>query len=249
MQKKTFHAIAIMITLFIASCKKNNTSDTGNNSAFSNTPMAKATYDNNNYGIYKGVFVGSSGYVIVNINNDNTLNATMKIDGVNYTFSTMQTVSQGQATSVNFVSGANSFTFTVNANGTNPAVTNLVFPGHNNAGMSITKETSLGVVGIFEGTYKENATGGDQGIWNMTIGLGGVHGMAHHTDFAYETYPLAGTESNKQINASSYLPNQGNNNGTPCNGTTLQGTVSGDNISGTFNNCWGGGTWKGTRTF
>ncbi|HEX9979776.1 MAG TPA: hypothetical protein VGB50_04335, partial [Flavobacterium sp.] len=67
-----------MTFLLITSCSEDSSS--GGN--LSDTPDANAEHDTSNFGIYKGVFVGSSGVVTVNINNDNSITAKLRINGV-----------------------------------------------------------------------------------------------------------------------------------------------------------------------
>lgn len=213
-----------LVVLLFTACKKsgdsNEAPDTGN---FSNTPLAKAAYDNNNYGIYKGVFVGSSGTVVINVNNDNTITATLKVDGTTYNFTSTQTVQQNQATSINFSSGSNSFSFTADANGANPKVSNIVFTGHPDAAVAIMKETSSSLVKLYEGTYKENAAGGETGIWNMVITTSLITGNAKSNGTSFH-YTMDGYVSNDHIVASSPDP-QIVPVGAP-RGSTIYGEVS-----------------------
>ncbi|HVT86759.1 MAG TPA: hypothetical protein VHD35_16255 [Chitinophagaceae bacterium] len=231
--------ICIAVGLLIVTCSKNNNSQ---NDGLQNTPTAKATYDNSNYGIYKGIFVGSTGYVIININNDNTVSATLKIDGITYNFTSSQTIQLNQPASINFISGANSFTFSVAANGANPAISNLVISGHPAAAIAVLKESSSELVEVFEGTYAENAVGGELGAFNLAIKGNEVVGIAHDSQQLYN-YTIAGTVSNNHINA---VVSPG--------GSIVEGTISGaddNNISGTYSaTATGGtpGTWSGKRT-
>ena len=145
--KRCLSTITIAALLFVASCSKSN-----DNNTQSEIPTAKAAYDYSNYGYYKGVFIGSTGIIVVNIYNDNTLSAYFKVDGVDYNFTTTQSVQQGEGTILNFVSGSKSFTFTVDGNGARPYITNLVINGHPDAAWLIVKETSTALVKCYEGT-------------------------------------------------------------------------------------------------
>lgn len=223
----------LFAALMMLSCSKNNDND-GNSLA--ETPTAKAQYDNSNYGIYKGVFVGSSGVIIVDINNNSTISATLIVDGVTYNFTTTQTVQQGQPTTINFTSGANSFTFTVSANGTSPVITNLVINGHPSAAILVVKETSTSLVKCFEGNYSGNETG----IFNCVIYTNTIKGLSKST--ANNIYVIDGTVTNGQINATG--------SGSTSGGATFVGAVSGNSTSGTWTTGVGfGGTWSGTRTY
>jgi hypothetical protein len=120
--KKCLSTITIATLLFVASCSKSN-----DNNTQSEKPTAKAAYDYSNYGYYKGVFIGSTGIIVVNIYNDNTLSAYFKVDGADYNFTTTQTVQQGEGTILNFVSGGNSFTFTVDGKWSTPNYNKLSY--------------------------------------------------------------------------------------------------------------------------
>jgi len=198
-------------------------------------PEAKASFDNSNYGIYKGIFVGSSGVIIINMHNDNTISATLTVDGVTHHFTTTQTVQQDQATTVDFTDGSNSFTFVVAADGTNPEVTNIVIPDHPRAAVLIAKESSTVVVECYEGTFE----GGDAGTFNVVLSGNSIRGLALSTTYD-DVYSVSGTVSNNQISAS----------GTTGNGASFTGSISGDNISGSWENSIAdkSGSWSGKRT-
>lgn len=223
--------LSLAFLFLLGACSKKN--DRSNNN-LTDTPTAKAQHDNSNYGIYKGIFVGSSGIIIININNDNTISALLKVDGVTYDFTTTQTIQQNQATTVNFVSGNNSFTFSVSSNGANPAITDLVINGHPNAAILVVKEMSTALVKCYEGTF----SGGDTGIFNAIIYNNIIKALVKNsgnvTDIA------SGTVLNNQINA-----------GAVTSGASFNGTVSGNNTSGTWANTGANlsGSWSGIRTY
>mgnify|MGYP000851618656 CR=1 FL=1 len=131
----------IIFLFFIGIVLKSCSNDDDNSgSSLSNTPQAKAQFDNNNYGIYKGVFVGSSGIVLININNEGSLTATIVIDGVPFVFTTTETVTEGTTiTGLTFTSGTSSFDFNVGSNGSVPFVSNHNITGHPNASIDIIK--------------------------------------------------------------------------------------------------------------
>ena len=228
--KRFLSKITIATLLLIASCSKSTDDNTQ-----SEKPTAKAAYDHSNYGYYKGVFVGSTGIIVVNIYNDNSLSAHFKVDGVDYNFTTTQTVQQGVGTILNFVSGNNSFTFTVDGNGARPTITNLVMSGHPNAAVLFAKETSTSLVKCYEGTY----TGDEGGIFNAVIYNNQIKGLAKSLTF-YDTYEVDGAVSNNQIDASGKINTD----------SKFKGTISGDNLSGTWENIPDlKGDWSGTRTY
>ena len=88
--------VIIALTTF-QSCSSSDDSSGTNN--LNQTPQAKSEYDQSNFGLYKGVFVGSSGIVIIDINNtNNTIFATLIIDNVTYNFSSNQTLQPNDIT-------------------------------------------------------------------------------------------------------------------------------------------------------
>lgn len=259
MNKGTFCLIILLAILSVTGCsKKDNNS---NNEPLSEKSDAKAIYDNSNYGIYKGVFIGSSGNVMININNDNTLSAKLKIDGINYDFTSSQTIQQNQPSSINFVNGSNSFTFSVDANGANPTVSNISIAGHPNALVAVAKESSQSVIRCYEGTY----TGSDEGgVFNLAVEYtillprGLITGNARQTTAAFQgqapgTWPF--TYSGLGYSDASN-PNSITFSVTPVPNPSgfiavCTGTISGYqglNISGTISSMYGTGSWRGTRT-
>ena len=231
MIKKLFTA-AILGLLIFTGCSK---SKDGEEDTDKDKPAAKAQFDNNNYGIYKGVFVGSSGIIIININNDNTIAATVTIDGLTTHFTTTQTVQQNQSTTVDFTNGGDAFTFVVAANGSAPSITNITINGHPKAAIVIIKETSAAIVKCYEGTYE----GDDEGTFNAVVSANVISGLTLSTIYG-ETYYITGTVSDSKINAS----------GSSGSGAKFSGAISGDNISGNWDNSIAkkSGTWSGKRT-
>ncbi|HEU4791159.1 MAG TPA: hypothetical protein VFS71_15845 [Flavobacterium sp.] len=215
-------------TLFV-SCSKDESEDNG----LSNSPTATASYDSKNYGIYKGVFVGSTGTVVINLkNNGTTLSATLVIDGISYVFSSQDVVTEGSNTEITFNHNSDYFNFSVNSNGTSPTISNIHINGHPNATISIGKEESDVQVYCYEGTFTETGGGG---TWNLIIYGNKVTGVVLPKDG--QVLPLLeGTISNNTITAS--IPDA----------ATITGTVSGNTITGTWENYdHESGTWKVTR--
>ena len=234
--KKLFSLL--FIVTFLISCSKDSSSDSST-PILSDTPLAKAEYDSSNFGIYKGIFTGSSGIITINIKNDGSLNATMVLDGTTYTFTTTETVAENQAiSSLTFTSGAMSFDFNTDANGDNPIINLIVFPEHPNASFTISKEYSETLVTCYQGTY----IGDNQGVFNLILIDGQVYGLSKSNSAENETYFLEGI-LNLETNAIS--------SGTiDTNIGTFTGTLSGNTVSGNWSTDAGAstGTWSGTRT-
>lgn len=230
-----------LFSIFLFSCsKEKNKPGTG----FSETPVAKAQFDNSNYGIYKGIFTGSTGNLIINIKNDGSLFASLYIDDVGYdndlvyTYTTTATVNQNEATAIEFKGGTgSSFTFSVGANGANPAITDISIAGHPNAKILVAKETSATLVKCFEGAYTGAA---DNGIFNTVIFGNQVRGLIKSSSSSV-TDIATGTLNNNELTASGAL--------TPV--PVFTGTLSGNNLSGNWikSGSSESGTWTAKRTY
>lgn len=236
MTKNILFSLLVATTMLVFACSKSS------NDSGSDAPIVpNAQYNNSNLGLYNGVFVGSKGIVRINMNNDNDnkLTATFKVDGVDYNFNSTATITQGQPVTANFSGPSGSFTFTCDANGANPAVSSLVFTGHPNAAVAVIKSLSYSWADMFQCTYKEDATGGETGVFMIAIVNHVVTGLGTDDALLY-TYHISGTQSGQNVVCT-----------TPITGgvTDIIGTVSTDNskITGTFSNMYGTGTWKGDR--
>jgi hypothetical protein len=222
--------LSLLASTLLLSCSKDDNDD--NN--LSSTPTASASYDSKNYGIYKGVFVGSTGTVTINLkNNGTTLSATLVIDGVSYVYTSTDVVTEGSNTDITFNNNNDYFDFSVNANGTSPTIYNVHISGHPNATISVGKEESDVQVYCYVGTFTEDGTIG--GTWNLIIYGNKVTGVVLPKDGQVLPF-IVGTISNNTITAS--VPGH----------ATITGTVSGNNVSGTWINLdQESGTWTSTR--
>lgn len=226
-----------LFSTFLVSCSKDkNNPGTG----FSDMPAAKSQFDNNNYGIYKGIIAGSTGTILFDINNSNSVFASVKLNDpvegdLVTTFTTTQTVEQNKETTIEFKSVSGSFTFSVAANGTNPTITNINIAGHPNAVIVAIKETSTAIVKCFEGTF----TGTDNGIFNAVIQNNNVAGIIKGSSGSAKLAP--GTVTGNSVTAT----------GAGSNAHVFTGTISGNNISGnwTIPGTSNAGTWTSKRTF
>lgn len=232
--KKTILSSIIMFILLLV-CNSCSKKQVNTNNSLPNTSNAKLEYNTSNFGIYKGVFVGSSGVIIVDISNNGSIFATLIINGVTYNFSTSQNIQQGQLTVINFISGSNSFTFSVNANGTNPSITNLNINGHPNAAIIAIKEISSTIVKCYEGTF----SGGDNGTFNLIVSDNKIKFIGKSNIFSNSIYTGEGNIINNQCT------------GISSTGATISGILNGNNLSGTWINTKDtfNGTFSGIRTY
>lgn len=215
--------------LTLTCCSDDDSSSGG--SSLSNSPEANATHDDSNYGVYKGVFAGSTGYAYVNINNSGTVSAKLVIDGVAYNYTTVETVTEGQdIEGLTFTNGSSSFDFNVSSMGTNPYINNISITGHPDASITLFKEYSDAQVKCYLGTF----TGDDTGVFNLAITADGeITGLAKPAD-------------------GSSIDLFGSLDGTSIYGTfaggTFSGTLNGTSLSGQWQNeLEESGTWTGVR--
>lgn len=237
MKKQILKTIFPILTLLLMLSCSNSDSNGDSNQNLSQVPLAKSQYDNSNYGVYKGVFIGSSGTIVLDISNaNNSITATLIIDGVTHTFTTNQTIQQNQTSTINFVEANNSFTFTVSANGSNPTITNLIINGHPNAALLVVKETSTVLIKCFEGTF----SGTYSGFFNAVIYGNIIKAISRETSDA-DIVTADGTVNNNQINAS----------GNASNGAVFVGNLSANNFSGTWSRTSdnANGIFTGVRTY
>lgn len=202
-----------------------NSASATSNERLSNGPEAKEQFDTSNYGIYKGIFVGSSGTIYVNINNKGTISAKMVINNIAYNnFTTSEKISEGQPIiGLTFTNGSSSFDFNVDADGQNPFVNNMKISGHPNSYGQILKEYSFEHIKCYLGTFN----GDKKGIFNMAI--------ASNPDNPSH-YALGLAETNGETDPI-YLDGSVSEN-------TITGTFEGGTYSGTINNNAIKGSWK-----
>ena len=216
----------LSITIIFASCSENDPLITINDSA-EELPIALSQYDNSNYGIYKGVFVGSSGTILVNLNNNGVISVSLTIDGVNYPFTSSETITENQQTEITFAYENNSFSFTVNADGSNPLITNVSIEGHPDASIIVVKENSSYVAQLYEGSYEGIDQNNDQGTFNAIVFNGAVYILSKSSVYGSTSYARGSVDGNLVSGASSL-------------GTIFSGNIENDEVMN--------GTWKITQT-
>jgi hypothetical protein len=229
--------IPLVIALF--ACSKSDTASTQPpNTGLATASETKAQYNNTSFGVYKGVVIGSTGTIVFKINNgDNIVKGYLVIDNTKDTLSTTQTLVAGQAiNNVRFVGRISSMALSVNADGSNASLSNIIITGHNNVAIFIIHENSTKQVFCYEGTYSGNLSG----TLNCTR-VGENNG-----DTAYVLAKVNdslvvqgfGQVNNNSINIRLAAP------------FAIQGSFSGNNFNGTWS--WtniGTGTFACNRTF
>jgi len=224
--KKFLVKTLLSITIIFASCSENDPLITINDSA-EELPIALSQYDNSNYGIYKGVFVGSSGTILVNLNNNGVISVSLTIDGVNYPFTSTESIMENEQTETTFTYQNNSFSFTVNADGSNPLITNVSIEGHPNASIIVVKENSSYVAQLYEGSYEGIDQNNDQGTFNAIVFNGAVYILSKSSVYGSSSYASGSVDGNLVSGASSL-------------GTIFSGNIENDEVMN--------GTWKITQT-
>ncbi len=210
-----------------------------------NTPEAKAEHDNSSKGIYKGVFIGSTGVVKFDImNTGSTATATMKIDGQTINLTTTDTIiTSGQPYSPTFTGTHNSqpvsVTFAVYADGSAPTVTAFNIPGHPVADFQLAKETSDNLIKCYEGSTSGQKDNGETESGTLNVVMNGNNNT---------WYAIQKPTNDNQINA---ISGTTSGNTLTCNcgpTTTVVGTINGDEISGTYQSSDNSGTWTAKRS-
>ena len=231
---KTKFALICLITLFVASCSDDD-KDSYKCSECSTTPDASAAYDASGQGVYKGLVVGSSGTIQINIQNDgSTYNAVLTLDDETYTLTTESTFNSEGGFQGCFYGTMNetndiSICFHTSADGTSYEVYGIEIPGHANATIELIKEYSTALVAVYEGTFSGDASG----VFNMVVQGQYWAVIARTTD--NETAEEEGTVANGTLS---------------CSGCDVEitGSVKGDEASGKWNTGDEDGSWSGKRT-
>ncbi|MDC1354665.1 MSCRAMM family adhesin SdrC [Polaribacter sp.] len=233
---KKINVLSLILTFFLYSCLSVEEPNIIIPN-FVETPEASELYNTSNFGIYKGVFVGSSGIVLINLNNNNTISASLKIDGVNYIFSTNESITENQQTEINFTNNDNSFVFNVSSTGTNPEITNLSIQGHPNAETILVKETSERLTKVFEGNYN-GIDNDDAGVFNAIVSGSEMYVLAFSTMYSV-FYTANGSVNNENIT------------GVTSTGTNFTGIIENDKMNGSWNNSQSNenGKWNAERSY
>jgi hypothetical protein len=220
----------------IVSCSKNDTA-ADSTTPLVTTPEASAAENGKSGGVYKGVLIGSTGYVKIMFQGGKKM-VTVTMDGVTKTLDSVSftpaTWTSGQAiTSAVFAKDGWKVTFSVGADGKNPNVT-VEITGHSKIAVTVSKEVSDSQVKSFEGTIQYQGASLNSTFNFMVWGdsLRGIGRMPADT----LTYPMAGfVINNTQL--------QGR-----INNATVTGTISGNTASGTITIQNIAATWTAKRT-
>ncbi|MBI5371520.1 MAG: hypothetical protein HZA79_05780 [Sphingobacteriales bacterium] len=152
-------SLLIALALIGSACKKTKTESSSGGLPVS--PETKPQYNNTSFGVYKGVVVGSTGTIVIRINNGDTIvKAYLSIGNNKDTLSANQPVIAGQPIlDLDFTGRISSMTLSANADGSNAQVTSLTITGHPNAGALVVHENSTQQVLCYEGTFSGDLNG------------------------------------------------------------------------------------------
>ncbi|RZJ35547.1 MAG: hypothetical protein EOO51_05250 [Flavobacterium sp.] len=217
-------AFSGLVAAFFPSCSSDSDSSDYQCATCHDTPDALAANDAAVKGIYKGVVIGSSGTLYIDIQNDsNTVTATMVIDGDTINLVSTVEVVEGEPYLAPFTGTYNgqpvSVTFSVQPGGANPTVVTSDIPGHPNADFVVVKENSDSLVEAFEGSY--NDSDGETGTFNILMARGTINawGGISRDNATGETDDISGT-----VNQNNQLILDG----------VVVATVNGDELTGSF---------------
>jgi hypothetical protein len=207
-------------------------------SSCSDEPDALAANDNSGKGIYKGVVVGSSGTIIIDMDNGGggQITGTLIIDDEEIQLATEDTYVTGF--DGNFYGTLNTANdvqvgFMVSGIGNFISISNVIIPGHPDAEIQVVKEVSSQLVEIFEGSFQ----GDESGTLNFIVardeeGTGDWSALGFSTEIKqYEGY----------LQRNGFFGGGGS--------VSINGAIDGDRAGGAWEDTNGdSGTWKGKRT-
>lgn len=216
---------ALFIGILMTSCSKDDETPVASYTCLTckTSPDALATNDVSVKGIYKGIIIGSTGTISINIQNgSSTITATMVLDGVTVALTSNVILIDGQPCVAPFTGTFNgspiTMTFSVGLGGTLPTMISSSIPGHPNAVFVLSKETSTSLIEGFEGEI--SVTGGEKGVFNIVLSRSlAKFGYIVREDGQVDTESGSGT-----INSSSQLILEGK----------VIGTITGDELNGSF---------------
>ena len=226
--------IASLIVLFSA-CNDDKDDD---KSGAGTSKETTAEFDNSNFGLYKGIIVGSSGTVKIEINNGNNVaKATIKIDGNTDNLTCSVPLTSGQkVTNAEFTGNFSSFSFSVDANGSNPVVSNININGHDDVGMAVLKEKSFNIAYCYEGI----STGGNnhRGVFNVVCTSSEFSGIIKGDD-GFTAGLYGSIDANGNYAGSSTTTFYPLDDHIPIDVmVTYKGRFVGDNLEGTWETSW-----------
>lgn len=205
-------------------CKKDSkTDDTYKCTTCVATAEAVSANDGSSKGIYKGIVIGSTGTIKFDIQNaGSVIKAYLTIDGASAELTSTITWDGGRAYTAPFTGSLNgqniTIEFSVGMDGSEPTITSASIPGHPNATFMIAKEASTALIECYEGTYQ--TTKPEDGTFNLILSRSiNLWGAIARESGQSEADDISGIITNNKLIG----PNG-----------TIMGTLSNDQISGSF---------------
>lgn len=171
---KTLLCVMIISLLLAVACAKDksvqDTSPIQKDTIGNTLPPLLSTnpkYDATSAGIYKGIIVGSSGYIVFRIfNNDTIVRGYVTIDGKADVLFPTSTITPGAAiNNVLFKGTFSSVRLSADANGENVSLSDINIDGHNHVESIVYHDKSSAKILCYEGVL----TGIDNPKWNGTL--------------------------------------------------------------------------------
>ncbi len=150
-------------SLFFCACKKSDSQPTTEQHppGVPTSAETRPQYDNSSFGVYKGVVIGSSGIIILKVNNgDNTVKGYLTIDNQKDSLTTTETPVAGQPLiDLAFTGKFSSMKLSADTDGSNAQITQLFITGHPNANAIVAHENSNRQVLLYEGRFSGDISG------------------------------------------------------------------------------------------
>jgi hypothetical protein len=163
--KNVFGLLVGVITFFLFSCNKINTSMPLPKLDLPDTAETKPAFNSTALGVYKAVLTGNAGKLKIYINNgDSIVKAFLSVDSLSDTLSCLQNFVAGHAiNNATFTGRISSFNLSAAANGDNALLKNIIVTDHGNVIGVISHEKSDTAVYCYESIF----TGTEKGIFNF----------------------------------------------------------------------------------
>lgn len=237
-----------IIGIFLTGCKKDKKIKEPTFTCVNckSKPDAKAEYNTSNKGIYKGVVVGSTGTIVIDIMNSGTvMKAVMVLDGVTVNFSSAGIWISGQPLVADFTGTVNSttysFRFSVDATGGNASTSSLTIPGHPVISFQLIKETSENLIRCYEDSTEGKKNSGAVQAGSLNVVISTKTGA-----WTALTKDKLNTQGGINFVAGRII---GNVLICDCGSDTqVTGTMTDDEIKGTYRGSDNSGTWSARRT-
>ena len=245
LKQSIYYVFTLCILLSAVSCKKDKQSDPAFTCTTCKTaPDAKVENNAISKGVYKGVVVGSTGTISIDVlNGGSTIAATLILDGQTINLSSTAVWASGTPLTAGFTGTAGgqnySFTFTVQANGTSPTTNSYTIPGHPTIAFTLIKETSDNLIKCYLGTTEGKKTSGTLQSSVLNIITSG------------ETNTWFGLSKDNASGGISTVDGTISGSTLNCNcgpTTTVTGVVTADQIDGTYKGSDNQGTFIAKRT-